>query len=64
MQDPHELHWKASKKILKYVQATTTYEIQYVAGYALDLMGLTYFDRVGDNIDRKLTSEYMLISGS
>jgi hypothetical protein len=29
MQEPHELHWKASKHILRYVQGTTSYGIHY-----------------------------------
>jgi hypothetical protein len=29
MQEPHELHWKAAKRILRYVQGTITFGIHY-----------------------------------
>ena len=32
MQEPHELHWKESKRILHYVKGTIDYVIHYVAG--------------------------------
>ena len=37
MQEPHELHWKAAKRILHYVQGTIDYGIHYVAGAQLNL---------------------------
>jgi hypothetical protein len=55
MQEPHDLHWKASKHILRYVQGTMTYWIHYVVGCALDLIGFTDSYWVGDSIDRKST---------
>jgi hypothetical protein len=64
MQEPHELHWKASKRILRYVQGTTGYGIHYATGCALDLMGFTDSDWVGDNTDHKSTSGYVLSLGS
>jgi hypothetical protein len=63
MQEPHELHWKASKHILRYVQGTTGYGIHYVAGFALDLMGFIDFDWDGDSTDHKSTSGYVLSLG-
>ena len=41
MQEPHELHWKASKRILHYVQGTRDYGIHYALGANLDLIGFT-----------------------
>jgi hypothetical protein len=29
MQEPHELHWKASKRILRYIHGTITFGIHY-----------------------------------
>jgi hypothetical protein len=39
MQETHELHWKATKCILRYIQGTISYGIHYVAGCKLDLIG-------------------------
>jgi hypothetical protein len=44
MQERHDLHWKASKCILKYVQGTINYGIHYATGFSLDLIGFTYLD--------------------
>jgi hypothetical protein len=41
MQEPHDLHWKASKSILIFAQGTMSYGIHYVASCALDLIGFT-----------------------
>ena len=64
MQEPHELHWNAAKRILRYVQGTITFGIHYAAGTALNLLGFTDSDWVGDSIDRKSTSGYSLSLGS
>jgi hypothetical protein len=40
MQEMHELHWKATKCILRYVQGTITFGIHYATDSTLDLMGL------------------------
>jgi hypothetical protein len=64
MQELHELHWKAAKHILRYVQGTITFGIHYEADSTLDLIGFTNFDWAGDNIDRKSTSGYSLSLGS
>ncbi|XP_059064546.1 secreted RxLR effector protein 161-like [Cryptomeria japonica] len=64
MQEPHELHWKAAKCILHYVQGTLSYEIHYSARCTLDLIGYTDSDWAGDSIDRKSTSGYVLSLGS
>jgi len=39
MQELHELHWKAAKCILRYVQGTITFGIHYVADSTLALIG-------------------------
>eukprot|EP00253_Pinus_taeda_P007782 PITA_07782 len=61
---PYELHWNAAKRILRYVQGTITFRIHYAVGTALNLLGFTDYDWVGDNIDHKSTSEYSLSLGS
>lgn len=64
MQEPHELHRNVAKCIFRYVQGTITFEIHYVAGTALNLLGFTDSNWAGDNIDRKSTSRYSLSLGS
>jgi hypothetical protein len=64
MQEPHELHWKVAKCILRYVQGTITFGIHYAVDSTLHLIGFTASDWVGDNIDRKSTSGYSLSLGS
>jgi hypothetical protein len=41
-----------------------SYGIHYALGCALDLIGFTYSDWVGDGTDRKSTSKYTLSLGS
>jgi hypothetical protein len=64
MQELHELHWKAAKRILQYVQGTITFGIHYATNSTLDLIGFTDSEWVGDRIDRKSTSGYSLSLGS
>jgi len=63
MQESHELHWKAVKCILIYVQGTTGYGIHYATWCALELMGFTDSNWDGDNTDHKATYGYMLNLG-
>ncbi|XP_059078089.1 secreted RxLR effector protein 161-like [Cryptomeria japonica] len=64
MQEPHELHWKAAKRILHYVQGTRNYGIRYAAGTDIDLVGYTDLDWTTDSQDRKSTSGYCFSLGS
>eukprot|EP00253_Pinus_taeda_P030106 PITA_30106 len=64
MEELHELHWNASKRILRYVQGTITFGIHYAAGTALNLLGFTDSDWAGDNIDCKSTSDIHSVLGS
>jgi hypothetical protein len=64
MQEPHELHWKAAKCILGYVQGTIAFGIHYAIDSILDLIGFTDSDWAGDNIHRKSTFGYSLSLGS
>ena len=50
MQEPHELHWKAAKRILHYVQCTIDYWIHYDAREQLDLIGFIESDWAGDEM--------------
>jgi hypothetical protein len=64
MQEPHELHWKVAKCILRYVQGTITFGIHYATDSTLYLIGFIDSDWAGDNTDRKSTSGYSLSLGS
>jgi hypothetical protein len=63
MQEPHELHWKVVKRILRYVQGTITFGIHYVAESTLDIIGFTDSNWAGDIIDHKSTFGYSLNLG-
>ena len=56
MDQPHEIHWRAAKRILNFVQGTRTHGIFYKEKYDLEIVGFTENYWVGDNIDRKSTS--------
>ncbi|KAH9316087.1 hypothetical protein KI387_024714, partial [Taxus chinensis] len=58
MQEPHELHWKATKQILHYVRGTYADGIHYHGGVDIDLIGFTDSDWAGDLDHRKSTSGY------
>jgi hypothetical protein len=64
MQELHELHWKPAKRILRYIEGTITFGIDYETYSTLDLIGFTDSDFVGDNIDCKSTYGYSLNLGS
>ena len=63
MQKPHDIHWKASKRILQYIQGTRTYDIHYGADSELELVSYTDSNWAGDSIDRKSTSRYVFMFG-
>ena len=51
MDQPHQIHWRAAKRILNFVQGTRTHGIFYKEKYDLDLIGFTDSDWAGENID-------------
>ena len=61
MDQPHDIHWRASKRILNFVQGTRTHGIFYKAKSDLDLIGFTDSDWAGENTYQKLRSRYVLI---
>jgi hypothetical protein len=63
MQEPHQLHWKTAKCILRYVYGTITFGIHYIEYSTLELIGFTNSHWAGDNIDCKSTSGYSLSFG-
>ena len=61
MYQPHEIHWRAAKRILNFVQGTRTHGIFYKAKSDLERVGFTDNDWESDNIDQNSTSGYMFI---
>jgi hypothetical protein len=51
MQTPHEIHWKAAKRILRYVRGTVQFRIHYSSGGTPLLVGFTDSDWVSDPND-------------
>ena len=51
--EPHEIHWKATKIILQYVQGTEKFGVHYTASSSLQLAGFSDSDWGDDPIDRK-----------
>jgi hypothetical protein len=64
MQELHEIHWKDTKCILRYVQGSITFRIHYATESTLDLIKLTDFNWASNNTDRKSISGYSLSFGS
>lgn len=62
-QDPHESHWNAAKRILKHIQGTSKFGIQYTAGSS-QLEGFTDSDWAGSIDDRNSTSGFVYRIGS
>jgi hypothetical protein len=64
MKTPHEIHWKAYKRILLYVHGTVQFGIHYSSGGTPLLVGFTDSDWVGDPDDRNSTASYVFSLGS
>ena len=63
MQNPRESHWKAAKRILRYVRGTVQFGIHYSVEAAPLLVGFTDSDWVGDLEDQKSTTGYVFNLG-
>ena len=61
MDKPHEIHWRAAKRILNFVQGIRNHGIFYKAKSDLELVGFTDSDWVGDNTDLKSTLGYVFM---
>eukprot|EP00253_Pinus_taeda_P027535 PITA_27535 len=64
LQNPRESHWKAAKRILRYVRGTIQFGIHYSAKATPLLVGFTDSDWAGDPDDRKSTAGYVFTLGS
>ena len=57
----HEIHWRATKRILNFVQGTRTHGIFYKEKSDLELVGFIDSDWESENIDQKSTSGYVFM---
>jgi hypothetical protein len=64
MKTPHESHWKAAKRILRYACGTVPFGIHYSSGGTTLLVGFTNLDWDGNPNDRKSTVGYVFSLGS
>ena len=58
METPKESHWKEGKRILRYVNGTKDFGINYSTSKNFKLSGYTDSDCEGNIDDRKSTSGY------
>ena len=61
MDQPHEIHWRASKRILNIFHGTRTHGIFYKEKSDLELVGFTDSDWEGDKKDQNSTSGYVFM---
>ena len=64
MQHPHESHWKATKRILRYIRGIVQFRIHYSTGATSLLVGFIDSDWAGDPDDQKSTAGYVFTLGS
>jgi ribosome biogenesis protein Nip4 len=64
METPKESHWKAGKRILRYVNGTKDFGIMYSTSEDFKLIGYTDSDCGGSIDDRKSTSGYTFHFGT
>ena len=55
---PDESHWKAAKRVLRYLKGTTDLRLTFLKNSSCDIVGDSYADWSGDLNDRKSTTGY------
>ncbi|KAJ3701279.1 hypothetical protein LUZ61_004984 [Rhynchospora tenuis] len=63
MEEPKTSHWKAIKRILRYVKGTLSHGLFYSYTDEFDLVGYTDSDWCGDIDDRKSTAGFVFYMG-
>ncbi|KAI5317134.1 hypothetical protein L3X38_036841 [Prunus dulcis] len=61
--DPGIAHWKAAKKVLRYVQRTKGHMLVYKRTDSLELVGYTYSDFAGCKDTSQSTSSFVFMMG-
>jgi hypothetical protein len=64
MKEPKMTHWKAIKRILRYVKGTLSHGLYYSHTNEFDLVGYSDSDWSGNLDDRKSTLDFMFFMGS
>ena len=64
MHQPHESHWQAAKRILRYLQGALYYGVFYSSSATTLLVGYKYSDWTGDSYDRRSIAGYIFQLGS
>ena len=64
MAKPCERHWKAAKKVLRYLKGTLNFGIMYTDEFDVELAGQSNSDWAGNLHDRKSTTRYVFNIGS
>ena len=59
MQQPHESHWQAAKRILRYLQGTLHYGVFYLSITTVSLSGYIDSDWEGDSSNQWSTASYV-----
>jgi hypothetical protein len=58
MSEMRQVHWVATKHVLRYLRGTIAYGIRYTSNGGVTLLGYIYSDWAGSAVDRKSTSRY------
>lgn len=54
-------HWRATKKVIRYLQSTKSYMLTYIKSDSFEIMGYKYLDYPTCVDDRKPTSGYIFM---
>ena len=64
MQEPREIHWNAAKRVLKYLQGTKDFGLEFKRNKNFKLVGYLNAVFSRDVDDRASTSSYLMSMGS
>jgi hypothetical protein len=64
MDKTNESHWKAAKKVLRYLKGTMNFGLLYTDKFDVQLAGFSDFDWAGNPDDRRSTTGYAFNIGS